>query len=91
MVVTDFRYRVVFKREGKKVLEVSLDHVFFQDLRTARINSEFEVELEIISQSSSQETLNELFRVSQLFQDRYELIPSTKSKGGNEVLEYQGK
>lgn len=91
MVVTDFRYRVVFKRDGKSIFEVSLDNVFTQDLRTEKVNSEFEVELEIISAESNVDTLNELYRVTRLLQDRYDLIPSTRSKGGNDVPVYQGQ
>lgn len=91
LIVTDFRYRVVFGKGGNDIFEVSLDHVFSQDLRTELVNKDFEVELEIISPNPDLAVLRELFRVAGLIQQRYDLTPSTKSKGGNQVPEYRSE
>ena len=87
LVVTDFRYRVEFKLDGNAVFELSMDHLMSENLRTGKIGRQYEVELEVISKSSKEENLRDLFRVATIMEDRYELEPSTMSKGGNEVPE----
>ncbi len=88
LVVTDFRYRVEFKLSGDAVLEASLDHLIAENLVTGGIVREYEVELEVIAESPTEENLAELFRVAKLMQERYNLSPSAVSKGGNEVPEH---
>jgi len=86
LAVTDFRYRVVFSSvDGEEVLEVSMDTLISENLQTNMITSEYEVELEIIADAPNDENLEELFRVTKLMEQRYELTPSGRSKGGNYV------
>lgn len=85
--ITDFRYRVEFKKNDKAVLEASMDHLFAENLQTGEIEFDYEIELELITDSPTEEDMKELFRVANLLQNKYSLIPSTKSKSGNYVEE----
>ena len=91
MSVTDFRYRVILMDKDNKMFELSLDHLISENFRTGVINRAYEAELEIIRPKPSDENLTELFRISKLIQERYELTPSTTSKGGNKVPELEQK
>ncbi len=85
LTVTDFRYRVEFRIDGEAILELSMDHLISENLVTGMIVRDYEVELELIADAPTAENLEELFRLSNLIEDKYELIPSSRSKGGNEI------
>ena len=87
VTITDFRYRIEFKRDEVAVLEASMDHLISENLRTGEVNFNYEIELEVITDTPSDMDMIELFRVADLLQRQYNLTPSIRSKGGNYVPE----
>ena len=72
------------------VLEVSMDHLISENLRTGEVKFNYEVELEVITDMPSEANMVELYRVANLMQRQYNLAPSIRSKGGNYVPENGG-
>jgi|GEM_PF-1784868 len=93
--VLDLRYRIVFARAGRKLYEMSLDHV--QTTRKGESSkSSFEAELEALPQKVDGQTvplteiqMNGLFRLADKLQWLFQMVPSTRTKGGIEVRNRQ--
>ncbi|MBL6989597.1 MAG: CYTH domain-containing protein [Bacteriovoracaceae bacterium] len=86
MKVRDYRYRVEFHQGGEAILEMSMDRLTttFQDSNKKETN-DIEIELEIIKPNYNKRDLKSLFKMVELFQNRFDLKPSTSSKGGNTI------
>ncbi|MGQ3685931.1 MAG: choice-of-anchor Q domain-containing protein [Candidatus Loosdrechtia sp.] len=84
--VTQWRYRVEFLDDtGNPVYEMTLDQVTTKQLPGGDTTFSVEVELEAIKENKDVNDIMELFTIAAQLQDEFNLIPSTKSKGGIEV------
>lgn len=80
--VFDYRYRVLFEKDGRAVYEMSLDRVTSTDLIAGGTVRTFEAELEIVSSDRTKKQVEDLIRIADQIQNDFELTPSTRSKAG---------
>lgn len=83
--VTQYRYRVEFYESGVLIYEMSLDQVIERSLPNGDATFSVEVEIEIVKENKDIDDITELFILAAQIQDEFDLIPSTRSKGGVEV------
>ena len=80
--VSDYRYRVVFSRDGRELFELSLDRLYTTDLVTGRrALAAYEAELEIVAPAPTEQDVRALLSISDNVQREFGLRPSTRSKG----------
>ena len=87
--VVDYRYRVLFLKGNREVYEMSLDRVSTQTPGADPVQS-FEAELEMVK-PFDEEDLSALMDLATRIQSDFALRPSTTSKGGNEVPEWNAE
>ena len=85
--VLDYRYRIELQKSNRAVFEMSLDQVRTTTLADGMTKTTYEAELEIVKDNFDEEDVEELFRLVKELEKKYNLKPSTKTKGGIEVPE----
>jgi len=81
LIVEDYRYRVLFKKNDEELFEMSLDRLNTRNVERDDGNYSVEIELEVIKKPYSENDLLELLDLVVKFRNDYKLTPSKNSKG----------
>jgi hypothetical protein len=81
--ITDYRYRIVFSDDNdNEIFELSLDTYTKEDLVDGTRSKHFEVELEILAENSTKQTLDDLFEMASIIERSFAISPSETTKSG---------